>query len=170
MKNIFLALVLVACSSIKKTDPLEKIEVGGEFTQSTLKTVEEKKQTVVINLRSFDDKNYSSSDEKNERDALTQKGISYYHVPMSPKQIAQGVLDVKGLAKVANIIEQNQGRNILLHCASKNRAAAAAAWYSGLKQDMPDEEIIKLAIQLGMSKEDTKEALKNVLKAEAAAR
>jgi protein tyrosine phosphatase (PTP) superfamily phosphohydrolase (DUF442 family) len=169
MKYILLSLLLIACAS-ERSNPIAKVEVGGNFSEGSLKSIEAKKQTVVINLRSFDDKDYSSQDEKNERTLLTEKGISYYHVPMSPKQISQGVMDVQTLAKVANLIETNQGRNILVHCASKNRAAAAVAWYSGLKQDLQDEEILKLAKELGMTKEDIREALKNVLKAEAAVR
>ncbi|WP_352258166.1 sulfur transferase domain-containing protein [Psychrobacter sp. TB55-MNA-CIBAN-0194] len=84
---------------------------------------------LVINLQADDELNFDESS------AVEQSGMHYEHLPIG------GAADLKQLKILAfdNILRQNHGKKIVVHCGTGNRVGAAialrAGWLRGRKMD-----------------------------------
>ena len=164
--NIGMMAVLaltVGCSSKSKsegtTDDYKVAETGSGYEyysvndmyfigpQPTAENIKEFKSDldigVVINLRSRRENKKLDFDPKKVSKSV---GIAYHNIPL----MKRGAPSDMAMAKIEKIIMQNDGKRVLLHCSSGNRAAAWYAAYMAKKTRMTTDAAIENAKKVGL--------------------
>lgn len=99
----------------------ERIITGGQPTEGQIRSVAEDGYQVVVNLATVDPR-YSLEDES----VLAQSvGLAYHHIPVEWAAPTAAEFD----AFVA-VMQQNQDKRVLVHCAANYRASAFYGLYA----------------------------------------
>jgi len=99
----------------------ERIITGGQPTEGQIRSVAEDGYQVVVNLATIDPR-YSLDDEGGLAQSV---GLAYLHIPVAWEQPTAADFD----AFVA-VMQQNQDKRVLVHCAANYRASAFYGLYA----------------------------------------
>jgi uncharacterized protein (TIGR01244 family) len=158
-----LSLVAFATSAMAQTDPLadnagipnysrvrDDIAAAGQPTDEALADVQKAGFKAVLNLRTADE---GSLEEKPKVEAL---GMEYYNIQIGSEGFSPEMVE-----QFKDILDDNENRPILVHCASSNRVGAL--WY--IHQVLNEGEDETAALAEGKQAGLTSEALEGRAKA-----
>jgi len=97
---------------------------------------------VVIDLRD------PSEHDWDEAAAAEAIGLQYHNVPVSGRALSR-----EAMQRIDAIVRENEGEEILLHCASGNRAAAWLAIHLVEGEGMDVDEALAIGRRTGISKD-----------------
>ena len=80
-----------------------------------------------------------------EPELVHKLGMQYVNV-----SVRQGALDDTVMEQVLEVVRENQGRPLLLHCASANRVGGALIPYFILDQGMSEDDAVEAAMKIGL--------------------
>jgi heme/copper-type cytochrome/quinol oxidase subunit 3 len=81
-----------------------------------------------------------------ERSAVEALGMSYYNVPVTGRSF-----DPKAFARVEELVSQNRGKEILIHCASSTRAGGWLATHLVRERGMSVDDALAVGRRTGIS-------------------
>jgi protein tyrosine phosphatase (PTP) superfamily phosphohydrolase (DUF442 family) len=99
----------------------ERIITGGQPTEGQIRSAAEDGYQVVVNLATID-RRYSLDDEAGLAQSL---GLAYHHIPVEWGAPTEADFDA-----FAAVMQQNQDKRVLVHCAANYRASAFYALYA----------------------------------------
>ncbi len=119
------------------------IWMAGQFTPDDIAKLKEAGITTVVTLRTDGELTWD------EKQLLEEAGIKYIAIPFrQPETLTDEVFD-----KVRDILkksQQDEKQKLLLHCGSANRVGAVWAAFRALDQNVPLDEAIKEAKEVGL--------------------
>lgn len=135
--------------SVSNVTHLSHLWFAGQPDQAGLEKAKAEGVVVVINLR---DPSEHAWDEKSAVEAL---GMTYYNVPV------RGVpFDKAAFAAIERLLQQHEGEEILVHCASSNRVGGWLATHLVGSHGMSTEDAIAVGRRAGITKEPIAEAVR----------
>jgi uncharacterized protein (TIGR01244 family) len=93
-----------------------------------------------------------------EEQALRERGLTFVQIPLGADRIERADVD-----RFAAVMADANGRTVLVHCASGNRAGGLYAAYLALHRGVPLEDALAQAKSLGLSKGPTVDAVRTVV-------
>jgi protein tyrosine phosphatase (PTP) superfamily phosphohydrolase (DUF442 family) len=109
----------------------ERLATGGQPSEEELAAAAADGVEVVINLALHDDPRYALPDETGCVQGL---GMKYVHIPV---QFDNPTED--DLAAFCDVMDSNQGRKTLLHCAANKRATVFLGLYRAIRHKWPHD-------------------------------
>jgi protein tyrosine phosphatase (PTP) superfamily phosphohydrolase (DUF442 family) len=98
---------------------------------------------VVVNLREPDEMSWD------EAGAVQGLGMSYFSVPVSRRR----PYSARAFDRIAEIVEANSGKQILIHCGNSNRAGAWLATQLVQREGLSVDEALAVARRAGLNQE-----------------
>jgi len=98
---------------------------------------------VVVNMREPDEMSWD------EAGAVEGLGIGYFSVPVSKSR----PYSAQALDRIAEIVEANSGKQILIHCGNSNRAGAWLATQLVRRDGMSVDDALAVARRAGLNQE-----------------
>ena len=99
----------------------ERIITGGQPTEGQIRSVAEDGYQVVVNLATIDPR-YSLDDEAGLAQSV---GLDYHHIP-----VEWGAPTFDDFDAFVKVMQQNQDKRVLVHCAANYRASAFYGLYA----------------------------------------
>ena len=97
---------------------------------------------VVVNLR------HPTEHRWDEAAAAAELGLAYHSVPVSGNALSREALE-----RVDAIVAENEGEEILIHCASGNRVGAWLAIHLVERRGMEPEQALAIGREAGITKD-----------------
>lgn len=114
---------------------------SGQPDEAALAAAREQGIEIVLNLRAPDELDW---DEGSAAEAL---GLTYYNVPIPGK----GPFPPEAIARIDALVEEYHGREMLIHCASGNRAAGWFATHLVRTHDMSVDDALAVGRRAGIT-------------------
>jgi protein tyrosine phosphatase (PTP) superfamily phosphohydrolase (DUF442 family) len=115
------------------------IWIGGEPSSEGYRQIRERGVEAVVDLRSQTDKQQASADIAQEL------GMDYLSLPIDPKD-----MQPEQASLFLRFMREHQGKQVLIHCGSANRASGMYAVYLGAELGLPADKAIERARRTGL--------------------
>lgn len=135
------------------------IWIGGEPTDKGYRQMHDKGVDAIVDLR-----NPSAKQEESAEQAK-KLGVDYVNLPIDPNHMEDGKASA-----FLDFMKQHQGKQVLIHCGSANRASGMYALYLGAVKKVPTPQAIERAKQAGLREPDLERDVRNYLETKAAPR
>ncbi|HLS47056.1 MAG TPA: hypothetical protein VK012_00940 [Gemmatimonadales bacterium] len=119
---------------------LPNVITGGQPTAQQIEALGQAGGGVVLDIR--DPMEPRPFDEKATVEKL---GMTYINVPISP-----GATGDAKLEQILSVLRENHDRTVFFHCGSGNRVGGAMIAHLMLDHDVPEEEAVTRAMQIGL--------------------
>ncbi|MDX1555043.1 MAG: sulfur transferase domain-containing protein [Xanthomonadales bacterium] len=118
--------------------------IAGQPDLEALQQAKENGVSIVINLR------MSSEFDWDEAGAAASAALDYHQVPVRG---GRPELDASAMQAITDIVEASPDAQVMVHCASGNRAAAWLAVYLAENQGVSADEAVAVANRAGLTRE-----------------
>ncbi len=122
--------------------------------QQALQQAQQQGVTTVINLRGADELDWD------EAAAVKALGMNYHNVGISKKGPG---FDDAAMAQITQLIHEQKGAPVFVHCSSGNRASAWLAVHMAHDHQMTVDESIRLAKKAGLTKAPLEKRIRGYL-------
>ena len=162
------ALIIVGCASTaptvaQVTGPqswgsadnvmhIENLYFSEQPDQAGLQAARANGITTIVNLRGPQELDWDESAIVNDA------GMRYINIPISGRS---DTLDPNVMQQISTTIESLAGENVLVHCASGNRAAAWYATHLVDRRGMSESQATSIAESVGLTSDGMKQRLHN---------
>jgi len=130
----------VSWGAVRNVTRLDQLWFAGQPDRAGLEAARAAGIEVVINLRAPWELRWD------ERSAVEALGMSYYNVPVTGRSF-----DPKAFARVEELVSQNRGKEILIHCASSTRAGGWLATHLVRERGMSVDDALAVGRRTGIS-------------------
>jgi len=115
------------------------IWIGGEPSSEGYRQLRERGVEAVVDLRNQNDKQQASAEIAQEL------GMDYLSLPIDPKD-----MQPEQASLFLRFMREHQGKQVLIHCGSANRASGMYAVYLGAELGVPADKAIERARRTGL--------------------
>jgi uncharacterized protein (TIGR01244 family) len=123
-----------------------RLYIAGQPDAAGLAAARDAGVGIVIDLRD------PSEHDWDEAAAAAKLGLDYHNVPVSGRALSRDAME-----RIHAIVQENPDEEILLHCASGNRAAAWLAIHLVENEGMDAEEALAIGRETGLTKDSIAE-------------
>jgi protein tyrosine phosphatase (PTP) superfamily phosphohydrolase (DUF442 family) len=128
------------------------IWIGGEPTLEGYRQVHKRGVVAIVDVR-----NPTSKQKESAREAK-KLGMDYINLPISPKN-----LSARDAEAFLGFMRKYEGKQVLIHCGSANRASGMYAVYLGVVKGMSTDEAVERAKQTGLREAELEHDVRDYL-------
>jgi len=149
----------VVWGSASKVTRVGRLWLADQPDEVGLQQAREHDVSVVINLREPGELSWD------ERTAVESLGMTYYNVPIAK----EGPLSSAPMLEIEKIVQRSGSQQVLIHCATANRAAAWLVTHLTRENGMSTDDALLVARRAGLTKAESEAKVRAFLRSTAGA-